>query len=209
MVTLNYSTVDKVVNLLQIEQVGSPGTPSREGIEDLILRAEDYLDEETHQTWKTAGIPITAEYHDYKIGGIKLLNVPIKSVQSVQLYTGSSWQTLTEGRDKDFIVDYQFGQIIFVSWFWHPTRYVRYGLPRIYGRFKNSIQVAYTHGNTFVPKTVEDACTKKAALDLIAASDYTNIFPSGTSMIDLATKAQIWKQDVDTFVRRYRRLISR
>jgi hypothetical protein len=209
MATLNYTSVDKVVHLLQMEEVSSPGRPSREDIEDLILRSEDFLDEETHQTWKTAGVVITDEYHDYKIGGIKLLHVPIKSVQSVQLYTGTDFQTLYEGRDKDFIVDYQFGQIIFVSWFWHPTRYVRYGLPRIYGRFKNSIKVSYTHGNTFVPKTVEDACTKKAALDLIAASDYTDIFPTGTNMIDLATKAQIWRDDVDKFVRRYRRIISR
>lgn len=200
-----YCTVDDVVELLQIEE---PGPDVRNLIANEIVRQEQLLDDDCHRSWKTK--TATNEYYEFKQSGINLLHKPVIAITSVQAYFGVNWQTLTEGRSEDYIVDYEYGIVYWVSFAWHPTRYVRYGLPRIFGRFHNSIRVSYTWGQpSSVPDSLEAACARKAAQSLINSSDFLDLFPEGTDMIDLLSKMTNWQKDVDTFVRTHKRLLSR
>jgi len=147
------------------------------------------------------------------MGGIKLLHVPIRAVSQLQLYTGSGWQTKTEGRESDFIVDEQFGIIYFVMWFWHPTRYIRYGMPRMFGKYHNSVRVSYTWGKVYGTDedsgVVNELATKLVAIDLFTSSDYSDWIRQGTNMVDLSVKIDIWSRATDDELRRLTRLRSR
>jgi len=147
------------------------------------------------------------------MSGIKLLHVPVRAVSSLQLYTGSNWQTKSEGRESDFIVDEQFGIIYFVMWFWHPTRYIRYGMPRMFGKYHNSVRVSYTWGKVYGTDedsgVVNELATKLVAIDLFTSSDYSDWIRQGTNMVDLSVKIDIWSRATDDELRRLTRLRSR
>jgi hypothetical protein len=147
------------------------------------------------------------------MGGIKLLHVPVRAISSLEIYTGTSWENKTEGRSSDFIVDEQFGIIYFVTFFWHPTRYVRYGMPRMYGRFHNSIRISYTWGKIYETDpdgpVINELATKLVAIDLFTSSDYSTWIRQGTNMVDLPSKIDIWTRSCDDELRRLTRIRSR
>ena len=206
-----YCNPDDISSLLQVPRFTVDTTPTRDDVVRQIVRKESYIDSRTSQSWRLN--TATDEYHEYKMSGIKLLHVPVRAVSQLQLYTGSGWQTKTEGRESDFIVDEQFGIIYFVMWFWHPTRYIRYGMPRMFGKYHNSVRVSYTWGKVYGTDedsgVVNELATKLVAIDLFTSSDYSDWIRQGTNMVDLSVKIDIWSRATDDELRRLTRLRSR
>jgi len=205
-----YCNPDDVSALLQTPRFTNETTPSRDTVVRNILMKEGYIDSRTRQSWRLN--TITNEAHEYKMSGIKLFKCPVRSITSLQLYMGNEWTTLTEGRDSDYIVDNQFGIIYFVSWFWHPTRYVRYGAPRLFGRYHNAIQISYTWGKIFGtdPDTevVKEIAAKLVAIDLFTASDYSDWVRQGANMVSLDNKIEVWTRQTEDELRRLTRIRS-
>mgnify|MGYP003631992504 FL=1 len=73
---------------------------------------------------------------------------------------------------------------------------------------KHSIKVTYTCGNTRVPAVIEDAATKLTACELIASDDsYVLLGSDSTNGIDLKSKYDSYKADVDKILRLKRRVV--
>ena len=67
----------------------------------------------------------------------------------------------------------------------------------------NAIKVAYIYGERYVEKAIEDICTKLVAIDLLLADDRSVLIPEGTQNIDLTSKVQLYKADVERNLPRY------
>ncbi len=66
-----------------------------------------------------------------------------------------------------------------------------------YPFFENhSLKICYIFGERYVEKTIEDACTKLVAMDILLSDDYTVLFPEGTNNIDLNAKIQKMDEEV-------------
>ena len=67
----------------------------------------------------------------------------------------------------------------------------------------NAIKVAYIYGERYLEKAIEDICTKLVAIDLLLADDHRVLIPEGTQNIDLTSKVQLYKADVERNLPRY------
>ena len=56
-------------------------------------------------------------------------------------------------------------------------------------------------------KGVEDMCTKLVAIDLLMNDDRSVLIPEGTQNVDLASKIQLYKADVDRTLPRYQEVV--
>jgi len=72
----------------------------------------------------------------------------------------------------------------------------------------NAIKVAYIHGERYVAKAIEDICTKMVAIDLLMSDDRSVLIPEGTQNVDLASKIQLYRADVDRTLPRYMEVIA-
>ena len=66
-----------------------------------------------------------------------------------------------------------------------------------YPFFENhSIKLTYVYGERYLDKSIEDACTKLVALDIMMTDDYTAMFPEGTQNVDLPQKITKLEEEV-------------
>jgi hypothetical protein len=66
-----------------------------------------------------------------------------------------------------------------------------------YPFFENhSLKISYVYGERYLDKTIEDACTKLVAMDILMTDDYTAMFPEGTQNVDLNSKIQKLDEEV-------------
>jgi len=74
---------------------------------------------------------------------------------------------------------------------------------------KHALKVTYTYGNGRVPATIEDAATKLVCCEMIASDDSYTLLDSGgsTSGIDLKSKYDSYKADVDKIIKMNRRVM--
>ena len=72
----------------------------------------------------------------------------------------------------------------------------------------NAIKVAYIHGERYVAKAIEDMCTKMVAIDLLMSDDRSVLIPEGTQNVDLASKIQLYRADVDRTMPRYMEVVA-
>ena len=71
-----------------------------------------------------------------------------------------------------------------------------------------SKKVTYTCGQTRIPAIIEDAATKLTACELIASDDsYVLLGNDSTNGIDLKSKYDSYKADVDKILRMKRRVV--
>jgi len=202
----SYTTPDKVANFLQIK-VKFDGTtkPTDLAVEDLIRRGEDLIDYRTKKSWRTNFIteetdPMLVDYNRY---GVYLRHRNFIKIYSIQLWTGSAWQTLVEGKNSDFFVNYDLGMIYFTRMFTLPVvygiagRYYQYNM----GEFKNSIKVDYIYGRD--PEVdpefyiVEDITTKLASRDILQHHDYSMLVSSGSDRVSLESKVRLLTEETD------------
>ena len=111
---------------------------------------------------------------------------------AVDLQGGSSAGDV--GRLRDWWADHEMGIIYFNN---------------SYPFFEwNAIKVAYVYGERYLEKAIEDICTKLVAIDLLLADDRSVLIPEGTQNIDLTSKVQLYKADVERNLPRYIEVVT-
>ncbi len=99
-----------------------------------------------------------------------------------------------KGRLRDFWMDSEMGIIYFNN---------------SYPFFEwNAVKVAYIYGERYVEKAIEDICTKMVAIDLLMSDDRSVLIPEGTQNIDLASKIQMYRADIERTLPRYQEVVS-
>ena len=201
-----YTTPDKVSEFLQLKKSFDETTnPTDLMVENFIRRQEDYINYRTRKSWKLQAIvedtdPILVDYSRY---GFYLRHKNFAKIYSVKLWNGGSWETLVEGRNNDYHINYDLGMIIVSRMFNIPAVYGMTGRYAMWGNgeFKNSIKVDYLYGRN--PETdseffmVEDICTKLVAKDLLQHHDYSHLLVSGSDKVPLESKIRLLTEDTE------------
>ncbi len=201
-----YTNPTKISQFLQLKKdFDHNTTPSDLVVEDIIRRAEDRIDYRTRKSWRFNAItedydPVLVDYNRY---GIYPRHRNFMKVYAVKIWTGSDWNTLTEGRDQDYFVNYDLGMIYFTRLFLLPAaygmtgRYFHFG----FGEYKNSVQLDYVYGRDpekdkefFI---VEDIATKTAAKDILKTHDYSVLIVSGSDKIPLESKVRLLEEEIE------------
>ena len=109
----------------------------------------------------------------------------------VDLQGGSS--SGDQGRLRDWWLDHEMGIIYFNN---------------SYPFFEwNAIKTSYIYGERYVEQAIEDACTKLVAIDLLMSDDRSILIPEGSQNVDLASKIQLYRADVDRTMVRYKEVV--
>ena len=69
------------------------------------------------------------------------------------------------------------------------------------------MKVSYIYGERYVEKAIEEATTKLVACDLLMSDDRSVLIPEGTQNVDLASKIQLWRQEADKIIQRYKEVV--
>lgn len=67
----------------------------------------------------------------------------------------------------------------------------------------NAIKTSYIYGERYLEKAIEDICTKMVAIDLLMADDRSVLIPEGTQNVDLTSKIQLFKADIERTLPKY------
>lgn len=109
----------------------------------------------------------------------------------VDLQGGSS--SGDQGRLRDWWLDHEMGIIYFNN---------------SYPFFEwNAIKTSYIYGERYLEQAIEDACTKLVAIDLLMSDDRSILIPEGSQNVDLASKIQLYRADVDRTMARYKEVV--
>ena len=99
-----------------------------------------------------------------------------------------------QGRLRDWWIDHEMGIIYFNN---------------SYPFFEwNAIKTSYIYGERYVDKAIEDICTKMVAIDLLMSDDRSVLIPEGTQNVDLASKIQLYKMDIEKTFPRYIEVVA-
>ena len=71
----------------------------------------------------------------------------------------------------------------------------------------NAIKASYIYGERYLDKGIEDICTKLVAIDLLMSDDRSVLIPEGTQNVDLASKIQLYRADVEKTFPRYKEVV--
>lgn len=111
---------------------------------------------------------------------------------SVDLQGGSA--SGDRGRLRDWWIDNEMGIIYFNN---------------SYPFFEwNAIKTSYIYGERYLEKAIEDICTKMVAIEMLMSDDRSVLIPEGTQNVDLASKIQLYRQDIDRMLPRYVEVIA-
>ncbi len=96
-------------------------------------------------------------------------------------------------RLRDWWLDHEIGQIYFNN---------------SYPFFEwNAIKCSYIYGERYLEKAIEEAATKMVACDVLMSDDRSVLIPEGTQNVDLTSKIQLLKAEVDSILARYIEII--
>ena len=99
-----------------------------------------------------------------------------------------------KGRLRDFWLDAEMGIVYFNN---------------SYPFFEwNAVKVAYIYGERYVEQAIEDVCTKMVAIDVLMSDDRSTLIPEGSQNVDLASKIQLYRQDIDRTLPRYIEVVA-
>lgn len=128
-------------------------------------------------------------------GGVHLSDISgtlTQHLMQVDLQGGSA--SGDRGRLRDYWLDHEMGIVYFNN---------------SYPFFEwNAVKVAYIYGERYVEKAIEDICTKMVAIDILMSDDRSVLIPEGTQNVDLASKINMYKQDVQQMLPRYVEVVS-
>jgi hypothetical protein len=201
-----YTTPDMVSDFLVLKKPFDLTTrPSTMAVEEMIRRAEDRIDYRTKKSWRFNAVTEQTDpvYVDFSRSGMFLRHRNFYRIYAVQLWTGSSWQKLVEGRQNDYQVDYNLGFIYLTRLFSLPSIYGMSGRYNQYdiGEMKNAIQVDYVYGRDVETDPeffmVEDLATKMVAVDLLRHSDYSIMTVSGGDNVPLSEKIRNLEEQIE------------
>jgi len=203
----SYTSPKRISEFLQIKRDFDYGTtPTDLEVENMIRRQEDYINYRTRKSWKLQAVveetdPVLVDYSRY---GFYLRYRNFWKIYSLKLWDGGNWKTLVEGREQDYHVNYDLGQVIISRMFTIPAVYGMVGRYSLWGQggFKNSVKIDYIYGRN--PETdpefyiVEDIATKLVAKDLLQHSDYTQLIVSGSDKVPLDSKVRNLAEDTES-----------
>jgi len=113
-------------------------------------------------------------------------------ILQVDLHGGSG--SGDQGRLRDWWIDHEMGIIYFNN---------------SYPFFEwNAIKTSYIYGERYVDKAIEDICTKMVAIDLLMSDDRSVLIPEGTQNVDLGSKIQLYRADIDRTFPRYIEVVA-
>jgi hypothetical protein len=204
---VEYAFADDVADYLQINKTFNESTrPTDLAVENEIRKAEDLIDYRTKKSWRFNVVsdevlaPVLMDHNRY---GIYPRHRNLYKVYSVKLWNGSSWATLTNGRNQEYFVNYELGMIYFTRLFNLPAaygmtgRYFGWG----FGEFKNSVQLDYVHGRDsevdsefFIVKDIAIMMTSRA---LLRHTDYSKYIASGTDKVPLESKIRSLSEEIE------------
>ena len=72
----------------------------------------------------------------------------------------------------------------------------------------NAVKATYIYGERYLEKAIEDICTKMVAIDLLLNDDRSVLIPEGTQNVDLSSKIQMYRMDIDNTIPRYKEVVS-
>lgn len=205
-----YVTPDEVNDFLQIKNYPFTETsrPTLYTVENMIRKAEARIDYKTKKSWRfnvvsDSGDSLLVDYNRY---GVYLRRRNFFKIYSVQLWNGGSWETLTEGRENDYFINYDLGMIYFTRMFLLPAvygmtgRYFHYG----FGEFKNNVKVDYAYGRDKEKdeefEMAKDAALRLTALQLLQHHDYSTLIVSGTDKVTLESKVRLLSEEAEAII---------
>jgi len=98
-----------------------------------------------------------------------------------------------QARLKDWWIDYEIGVIYFNN---------------SYPFFEhNAVKVSYIYGERYLEKAIEEAATKMVAVDLLMADDRSVLIPEGSQNVPLAQKIQMFKEEANSILNRYKEIV--
>ena len=110
----------------------------------------------------------------------------------IDLQGGSS--SGDKGRLRDWWIDHEMGIVYFNN---------------SYPFFEwNAVKVSYIYGERYLEKAIEDICTKMVAIDILMSDDRSVLIPEGTQNVDLTSKIQLYRQDIDRILPRYVEVVA-
>jgi hypothetical protein len=204
--TTTYCTPEDVQRVLQIDDLGGIGRskPTRDDIIDFILDAEEEINRLTKHSWKSTTITdeiysTNANYVEGSGFPIPLNHRKIKTLteasgDKLEIWDGSEWTDLisstsyTEGRDADYWLDYEQG-ILYIKDF-HTI-------------YENGIRLTYRYGETIVPKTIRNACSLLAGIQILDTNDRTVMVPEGVQYNSYTTRITRMQEKVDKILESY------
>lgn len=208
-----YATTQEVFEFLQMEGVFStPGNtvtdfgdetiPSKNSVQAYISAAQAEIDYKTRKSWRPN--IIYNETHEFDYNGIKLDRRGVRRMFKAEIWNGSEFETLSEGRNNEYYFDKDTGMIIFSRYFFLPARFgatsslrSRFGG----GEFIKPVRVTYQYGhNVNLDEReggyVHELTRKLAAISIVRNSDFGNITTGGMDRISLAEKVSGWHAEV-------------
>lgn len=174
--------------------------PTTADIEEMIADYQDEIDRYTHHSWREKRV--VEEHYNFegftvqleRFGDwsdrarVYLKHRKIKEFDTAkgdkfEVWDGARWVDFitdhTEGRNKDWWMDYDRGVVHFAN--------------RYPWRIRHSIRATYRYGDTEVPGDIRRACIKLVAADLLQQDDRSLLLPEGSSNIPIAQKAERWR----------------
>lgn len=171
--------------------------PTRTTVRKMLRASEDWLDQYCRRSWR----PRIAynETYNFNPYGNKLRKYPPWFLISAQLWDGSNYQSLIEGKAKDVFLDLPSGQIKFTTpqqRLWNYT----WLLSRHYKQ-TGSLLVTYAYGDDFdtceYAELIREIVMMRTGARLINQSDTTGIFTSGMDTVSKTDKMRTWAEDAE------------
>ena len=207
--TVSYCTSNDVARLLQVDEFGGDEAtkPSLRDVEEWILEAQDDIDSQTHNAWRT--VTTSDEMHtvtqmQYVPGSgypIYLKHRHIKTLSTsdgdkIEIWDGSTWtdwvasSDYTEGRAEDYWVDYVNG----ILWMRNLVSY--YSV--------NGARLTYRFGHTTVTKDIRRATSMMVAISVLETQDRTIILPEGNSKaVPFTSRINRYQEKVNNILDRH------
>ena len=133
------------------------------------------------------GTPLTT-LATYSVAGTNTLS---QNTMKIDLQGGSNKGD--NARLRDWWLDHEMGVIYFNN---------------SYPFFEwNAIKCSYIYGERYLEKAIEEAATKMVACDVLMSDDRSVLIPEGTQNVDLTSKIQLLKSEVDAILARYIEII--
>lgn len=204
-----YCTTQDVFRLLQLGNITgtsnftSSTTPTLDTVESYIMEAQSKIDYVTRKSWRPN--IIWNEYHEFNLNGFKLDRFPVYKLNELEVWSGGSWDSKTQGRKNDYFFVPDTGMVHFSRYFLLPARFTSYNAPVWRwggGEFTMPIKVSYLYGENIATDTREgafitDICKKMVAIDVLTTTDFGGLAVSGMDRVQMSEKIGIYEREIE------------
>ncbi len=194
-----YVTHQEMANFMGLPEFNEVNDPIQTTVRNRLRAAEDWLDNYARSTWRIK--PYFNERVSFNPYGFVVKHRPIITVTRLGLWNGSSFQLMTEGRNKEWFTSPEKGMIYFTL----PSfrlRYYSFLLSR-YLRQPDSVEFDYVAGADFdihdQRGVVRDIILYKAGADLVRQLDWTVILVNNPDAVPKVEKARQWEELATTY----------